>query len=389
MKHLLSSHDWSHPVPIAYGPGRLTEIAEHCVALGISKPLIVTDKGSAALPFIKRTQLLLEDQGIASSVFSQISPNPRDHEVKSAKAMFRGGSHDGVIAMGGGSGMDGGKATCLTANNEVDLWNFNYDRPVPDVGTQTAFPPLICIPTTSGTGAETESTAMITDTQQGMKLCVWHPTLKPSLALLDPELTLALPAHLTAWTGIDALIHAIEAYCVPGFHPQCDGTALEAIKLITRWLPIAVADPGNLEARGGMQVGSCLGGIAFLKGLGLVHAISHMVGADYDTHHGLTNAVVLPAVMRFNAPALEEKLAPMAAALELKSDGFESFYQALCTLLDALEIPRSLADLDVPLSAVPVLAKKAHLDAAASTNARPASVSDIEAVLEEAITHGR
>ena len=376
-------------MPIAYGPGRLAEIGKHCAALGMTNPLIVTDKGSRELPFIVQTQSSLADQGLTSHVFSDISPNPRDHEIKNARGVFRSGSHDGVIAMGGGSGMDGGKATCLTANNEIDLWRFNYDAPVAEVGVHNAFPPLVCIPTTSGTGAETESTAMITDTQRGMKLCVWHPTLKPSLALLDPKLTLGLPPHLTAWTGIDALIHAIEAYCVPDFHPQCDGTALEAIKLITRWLPIAVADPNNLEARGGMQVGSCLGGIAFLKGLGLVHAISHMVGADYDTHHGLTNAVALPAVMRFNAPLLTEKLPAMAAALGLEDNEFESFYRALCALLDALDIPRSLADLGVPLSAAPALAQKAHLDAAALTNARPASVADIEAILEEAITNGR
>ena len=389
MNHLLLPHDWSYPVPIAYGPGRLSEIGEHCVALSMTNPLIVTDKGSRDLPFIAQTQSSLEHQGLRSHVFSNISPNPRDHEIANAKATFREGHHDGVIAMGGGSGMDGGKATCLTANNDIDLWRFNYDAPVVDISTGNAFPPLVCIPTTSGTGAETESTAMITDTQRGMKLCVWHPALKPSLALLDPKITLGLPPHLTAWTGIDALIHAIEAYCVPDFHPQCDGTALEAIKLITRWLPIAVADPDNLEARGGMQVGSCLGGIAFLKGLGVVHAISHMVGADYDTHHGLTNAVALPAVMRFNAPMLTEKLPALTAALGLADSEFDSFYQALCALLDELDIPRSLADLGVPLSAAPALAKKAHLDAAAATNARPASVADIERILEEAINYGR
>ena len=389
MSYLLSNHDWSHPVPIAYGPGRLAEIGKRCVALDMKNPLIVTDKDSRELPFILRTQTSLEHQGVGSQVFSDISPNPRDHEIRSAKGIYLKGNHDGVIAIGGGSGMDGGKATCLTVNNDIDLWYFNYDAPLAKVGASDTFPPLICVPTTSGTGAETESTAMITDTQRGMKLCVWDPALKPSLALLDPELTLALPAHLTAWTGIDALVHAMEAYCVPGFHPQCDGTALEAIKLISRWLRIAVADPNNLEARGGMQVGACLGGIAFLKGLGLVHAISHMVGADYDTHHGLTNAVVLPAVTRFNAPMLTEKLAPMTAALGLEGDGYEDFYRALCTLLDELDIPRTLADLGVPLSAAPELARKVHRDAAAATNARPVSVADIEAVIEEAIVNGR
>lgn len=386
---LLAPHDWSFPVPIAYGPGRIAEIAEHCRALGIENPLIMSDRGSSRLPFIARTQALLKAQGCASKVFSDISPNPRDYEIKAAGSVFRDGGHDGIIAMGGGSGMDGAKATCLTAGNDIDLWAFNYDLPVADISGAPTFPPLICVPTTAGTGAETESTAMITDTERGMKLCVWHPTLKPSLALLDPELTLALPAQLTAWTGVDALVHAIEAYCVPDYHPLCDGIALEGMKLANRWLRTAVNEPANLEARGGMQVAACLGGIAFLKGLGLVHAISHMVGADYDTHHGLTNAVALPAVMRFNAPNLKGRLAPMAAALELESDDFDTFYHALCQLLDDLDIPRSLGDLGVPLEAVGELARKAHQDAAAASNIRTASIAEIEQVIHEAIETGR
>ena len=230
---------------------------------------------------------------------------------------------------------------------------------------------------------------MITDTQRGMKLCVWHPTLKPSLALLDPELTLALPAHLTAWTGVDALVHAIEAYCVPDYHPLCDGIALESMALAHRWLRTAVAEPDNLTARGGMQIAACLGGIAFLKGLGLVHAISHMGGADFDTHHGLTNAVALPAVMRFNKPAMADKLAPMAAALGLEQADFDTFYRALCQLLDDLDIPVSLGDLGIPREAAGELAAKAHLDAAAGSNIRSASVVEIEQVIIDAIEVGR
>lgn len=387
--HLLAGHDWSFPVPIAYGPGRLAELPQHCAAAGMKNPLLMSDRGSAGLPFIDRCQQLLAAQGISTGVFTAVSPNPRDHEIEAAAAVFRNGQHDGIIAMGGGSGLDGAKATCLTALNDIDLWAFNYDEAVPDVTTAQPFPPLICIPTTSGTGAETESTAMITDTQRGMKLCVWHPTLKPSLALLDPELTLALPAHLTAWTGVDALVHAIEAYCVPDYHPLCDGIALESMALAHRWLRTAVAEPDNLTARGGMQIAACLGGIAFLKGLGLVHAISHMVGADFDTHHGLTNAVALPAVMRFNKPAMADKLAPMAAALGLEQDDFDTFYRALCQLLDDLDIPVSLGDLGIPGEAAGELAAKAHLDAAAGSNIRSASVVEIEQVIIDAIEVGR
>ena len=222
-----------------------------------------------------------------------------------------------------------------------------------------------------------------------MKLCVWHPRLKPAVALLDPELTLGLPPTLTAWTGCDAMVHAIEAYCVPAFHPMCDGAALEALRLIGAWLAPAVSEPGNLRARGAMQVGSCLAGIAFLKGLGLVHSISHMVGAAYDTHHGLTNAVVLPAVLRFNRPAIDSRVAPMAEAMGLSDRSFDGLYGAVCERLDDLQIPKTLADIGVPLDCAAAMAEKAHLDAATATNPRPSTVAEIQAIIEQALTEGR
>ncbi len=385
---LLETQDWSFPVAIAYGPGRLKEIAALCAGAGMTRPLIVTDRGSRALPYIAEVGRLLQAGGMTSDVYAEISPNPRDDEIAAGRTAYRAGGHDGIIGIGGGSGMDGAKAVCLVAANDRDLWDFEFDRPAPDMTGQPAFPPLICVPTTSGTGAETESTAMVTETARRMKLCVWHADLKPAVALLDPEITLGLPRNLTAWTGCDALVHAVEAYCVPGFHPQCDGIALEALRLITAWLPTAVREPGNLAARGGMQAGSCLAGIAFLKGLGLVHAISHMVGAEYDTHHGLTNAVVLPAVLRFNAPAIAGRVPFMAEALGLTDKTFDGFYDAVCALLDDLEIPRPLADIGVPADCAAAMALKAHEDSAAATNPRPASVAEIEAVIEEALTKG-
>jgi alcohol dehydrogenase class IV len=209
------------------------------------------------------------------------------------------------------------------------------------------------------------------------------------LALLDPEITVGLPPNLTAWTGVDALVHAIEAYVVPGFHPLCDGAALEALRLIGRWLPVAVEDPANLEARGGMLVGSCLAGVAFLKGLGLVHALSHMVGAEYDTHHGLTNAILLPAVLRFNAPSIEGQIAPMAQAMGLPDTRFDTFDQAICTMLDDLGIPRTLAEIGVPPDCADRVAAKAMEDSAAGTNPRQLSVSEVKAVLLDAIAVGR
>ncbi len=385
---LLSPQDWAFPVPIAYGPGRLKEIADHCRQAGMLQPLIVTDRGSAGLPYIEQTRQYLQDAGLETAVYSSISPNPRDDEIAAGCSQFQQGNHDGVIAIGGGSGMDGGKAICLTVKNDHKLWAFDTETSSPELNAQS-FPPLITIPTTAGTGAETDSTGMITNTQRGMKLCIWHPNCKPALALLDPEITVGLPAKLTAWTGCDAMIHAIEAYCVPGFHPLCDGAALEGLRLIHRWLPSAVANGEDLEARGAMLVGSCLAGIAFLKGLGVVHAISHMVGAEYDTHHGLTNSIVLPAALRHNETGMTEKIPAMAAAMELENADFENFYAAVCQRLDDLQIPVNLTDIDVPEDCAREMAERSYLDAAAATNIRPVSIADIENIIEEALSRGR
>ena len=387
--NFLEPQDWSFPVPIIYGPGRLSEIADLSTRAGMTKPLIVTDRGSAGLPFIADLQGYLSNDGLVSAIYSDISPNPRDDEIAAGKAQYRAGGHDGIIAIGGGSGMDGGKALALCANNDLDLWAFEYEQSPPDMARHPAFPPLITIPTTAGTGAETESTAMITDTLRKMKWCIWHAELKPTFAVLDPEITLGLPVKLTAWTGVDAMVHAIEAYCVPGFNPLCDGLALEGLRLVGRWLPVAVAEPSNLEARGAMLAGSCLSGIAFLKGLGLVHAISHMVGAEYDTQHGLTNAVVLPAALRHNAPALADKIEPLSQAMGLRDTSFEAFYAHVCAILDQVGIPKTLTDIGVPSDCAARIADKALQDSAAGTNACALTAQDIERVIAVALTKGR
>lgn len=387
--NFLEPQDWSFPVPIIYGPGRLSEIADLSTRAGMTKPLIVTDRGSAGLPFIADLKGYLSKGGLDSAIYSNISPNPRDDEIAAGKAQYRAGGHDGIIAIGGGSGMDGGKALALRANNDLDLWAFEYEQSPPDMARHPAFPPLITIPTTAGTGAETESTAMITDTVRKMKWCIWHADLKPAFAVLDPEITLGLPVKLTAWTGVDAMVHAIEAYCVPGFNPLCDGLALEGLRLVGRWLPVAVAEPSNLEARGAMLAGSCLSGIAFLKGLGLVHAISHMVGAEYDTQHGLTNAVVLPAALRHNAPALADKIEPLSQAMGLRDTSFEAFYAHVCAILDQVGIPKTLTDIGVPSDCAARIADKALQDSAAGTNACALTAQDIERVIAVALTKGR
>ena len=386
---ILEAQDWSFPVPISYGPGRLTEIGQKCLAIGVAKPLIVTDRGSADLPFIAKLQDYLIQAGLPSKLFFDVSPNPRDDEIGAGCAMFRNGDHDAIIAIGGGSAMDGGKSICLTANNDIDLWAFEYREAAPEIGADQAFPILITIPTTAGTGAETESTAMVTHVDKGMKFCIWHPDLKPSLALLDPELTVGLPSTLTAWTGADAMTHAIEAYLVPGFHPLCDGAGLEGLALVAKWLPIAVKEPDNMIARGAMLVGSCLAGIAFLKGLGLVHAISHMVGAEYNTQHGLTNAIVLPVVLRFNLPGFEHKVKRMAQAMDLSDHSADALIIEVERILDEIDIPKSLGSIGVPADCSQRIAEKAILDSAADTNPRTSSVEEIRVLIETSIAQAR
>ena len=285
--------------------------------------------------------------------------------------------------------MDGGKAVCLTANNDIPLWDFEWEQPPPNIDKDTPFPKLICIPTTAGTGAETESTAMVTHLEKGMKFCICHPDLKPSLALLDPELTLGLPENLTAWTGADAMIHSLEAFCVNGFHPLCDGAALESLSLISKNLVLAIEQPDNLSARGGMLVASCLGGVAFLKGLGLVHAISHMVGAEFDTHHGLTNAIVLPVVARFNLPSMDKKARRMSEAMQYKDHSVESFISNIDELLDKINIPKSLNEIGVPKDSADRISEKAMLDSSYATNPKPSSYNEVLEIVSTAISKAR
>jgi len=386
---LSENSDWGFPIPIAYGPGRLNEIGEFCRKFKVSNPLIVTDKGSKELPFVSRLATLLENSSIKSKLFYGISPNPRDDEIKAGCISYHKGSHDGIIAIGGGSALDGAKAIGMTVNSGVSLWDFEYRKPEPILQSLDCFPTFITIPTTAGTGAETESTAMITDTVKGMKFCLAHLGMRPSLAILDPELTIELPANLTAWTGVDALTHALEAYLVPGLNPLCDGAALEALKLISKWLKVAFDDPKNIDARGGMLIGSCLAGVAFTKGLGLVHSISHMVGAEYNTQHGLTNAIILPAVMKFNLPHVGEKVRFISHAMDLKDASSEIIIQEIEEILDYLDIPRSLSEIGVPLECKKRIAKKAMLDSATGTNPRVTQIEDLEELTEISILSAR
>ncbi len=388
-EEILAPQDWGFPVPIAYGPGRFSEIGTYCSENKITNPLIVTDSGSVDLPFIDKLAEILKKSKINSGIYSKISPNPRDDEIASGKKLFKDNNHDAIIAIGGGSAMDGGKSICLTANNDIELFDFEWEKTPQVIGPDNKFPKLITIPTTAGTGAETESTAMVTDTKQGIKLCIMHPELKPSLALLDPELTLGLPSNLTAWTGADAMIHSIEGYCVPGFHPLCDGAALESLNLISKSLITAVEEPNNLEARGAMLVASCLGGVSFIKGLGLVHAIAHMVGAEFNTHHGLTNAIILPAVLRYNLPDMEEKVMRMAQAMQYKDHTANHFIESMEKILDRIKIPKGLNEIGVPEDCIERISEKSMIDTAFGTNPRSATLDDVRELVKVSIFGAR
>ena len=381
---------WTLPVPVEYGPGARSALSALCLFHGMRAPVIVTDAGTASLPFTLELLEQLNQSGLRAALYAEIEVNPTDRSVTQGAAFYRDWKADGVVALGGGSGLDAGKAIALiAAQSRAGLWDFDFDRPVVQGFRAADFPPVICVPTTAGTGAETESTAMITDTGRRIKGCVWHPLARPAAVILDPELTLGLPAHLTAWTGMDALIHALEAWFVPSFNPLCDGAALQALELMWDALPIAVADGSDLQARSRMLAGSCLAGIAFNKGLGLVHALSHMVGAACNTHHGLTNAIILPVVLEFNRCVIESRLAPVCHAMGLPSDDFDLFYHAICTRLDALDIPKSLSAIGVPREALVDIATKALLDPARGTNPRDSDLPQLQQLLCKAIDQAR
>ena len=386
---ILSNQDWTFPTNVAYGPGRLKEIGKICNNLDIKNPLIVTDKGSPKLPFIINLQSYLTGSNVKSDLLFDISPNPREDEVSVGCKKFKEGNHDAIIAIGGGSAMDGGKLVCLTANNDVPLRDFEFELTPPKISKDNPFPKIITIPTTAGTGAETEITAMVTYIKEGMKFCMWHPDVRPSLALIDPELTIGLPSNLTAWTGADALIHGIEGYCVPGFNPMCDGAALEGLSLISKSLITAVEEPKNIVARGGMHVGSCLAGISFLKGLGLVHAIAHMVGAEFNTHHGLTNAIILPAVLRFNLPDMEEKVIRMSQAMQYTDHSSGHFIENMEKILDRIKIPRGLNEIGVPENCIERISEKSMIDTAFGTNPRAATLDDVRELVKTSIFGAR
>ncbi|MEM1164488.1 MAG: iron-containing alcohol dehydrogenase, partial [Pseudomonadota bacterium] len=306
---------WSYPTTVRFGAGRIAELPEACRAAGIERPLLVTDRGLATLEITERARALMAHSGLGDAMFAEVDPNPNDVNLAAGIEVFRSGGHDGVVAFGGGSGLDLGKMVAFMAGQTRPVWDF---EDIGDWWTRAdadAIAPNVAVPTTAGTGSEVGRASVLTNSLTHEKKIIFHPKVLPSQVIADPELTVGMPAAITAGTGMDAFAHCLEAYCSPHFHPMSQGIALEGMRLVMENLPRVYAKPDDLEARAQMMAAAMMGAVAFQKGLGAIHALSHPVGALYDTHHGTTNAVVMETVLRFNQSAVEKRLDRAAAYL--------------------------------------------------------------------------
>jgi alcohol dehydrogenase class IV len=376
----LPNANWNYPTAIRFGAGRVAELGEACRGLGIERPLLVTDPALAKLPMVRDS---LEAAG--AGLFCEIHANPVGADVEAGLAAWRSGGHDGVIAFGGGSALDVGKVVAFMSGQARPLWDFEDQADWWSRADAAGIAPIIAVPTTAGTGSEVGRAGVILDEEAGVKKIIFHPGMLPALVILDPELTLGLPAHVTAATGMDALSHCLEAYCAPGFHPMADGIAAEGMKQIAHWLPRAVEDGSDIEARGHMLVAASMGATAFQKGLGGMHALSHPIGALLGTHHGLTNAVLMPYMLAFNRSATEERLARLAGYIGLEEASFDGFLRWIVELRRRLEIPHMLAELGVSEGDLERIAIMAEADPSAGGNPLPFDKAAARKVLEAAM----
>jgi|TARA_B110000196_G_scaffold251360_1_gene220787 alcohol dehydrogenase len=338
----MENMNWNYPTQIWFGLNRVKEIQIACNNLNIKNPLIVTDPGILKTNIISKINESLDNEGV---IYSDVQGNPTGSNVINGVNIFNSGKHDGVIAVGGGSGMDTGKGVAFMAQQKRLLWDFE------DIGEnwtkadlKNIFP-IIAIPTTAGTGSETGRASVFTNEITNEKKIIFHPKMLPSIVILDPNLTKKLPPNLTAFTGMDALAHCLEAYCSPFFHPFSQGIALEGISIVYKFLLKAYNDGDDIEARSNMLVAASMGSVAFQKGLGAIHSLSHPVGAIYNTHHGLTNAVFMPYVLQKNKPVIEEKIIFLSRYLNLKKNSFNDFINWILELRNNLNIPHTLKDL--------------------------------------------
>jgi alcohol dehydrogenase class IV len=370
--------NWNYPTSVRFGVGRIAELPDACKQLGFERPLLVTDPGLAKLAMIQDAIARNKEAGLPTGLFSDIKSNPVAKNVEDGLKAFREGGYDGIIAFGGGSGLDAAKTIAFMAGQKRPMWDFE------DIGDNwmladpNGIVATIAVPTTSGTGSEVGRASVITNEATHTKKVIFHPKMLPSIVISDPALTVGLPPHVTAATGMDALAHCLEAYCAPGYHPMAEGIAVEGMRLVKEWLPIAVKDGKNLTARAHMMAAASMGATAFQKGLGAIHALSHPVGAVYDTHHGLTNAVVMPYVLEFNRQAIDEKMMRLAAWLGLPSPSFKAVMNWVLNLRKEIGIPHTLKDIGVGSDRIDELSEMAAVDPTAGGNPVPAGVPEMK-----------
>ena len=375
--------NWNYPTAIRAGAGRIRELPDVCRDHHIKAPLLVTDPGLVSLPMVQDVIKTCEQSGLAIGVFSDIKGNPTGKNIEDGIAVYRAGKHDGVIAFGGGSGLDAGKAVAVAANQKCSMWDLE------DVGNNwlnadsDKIPPILGIPTTAGTGSEVGRASVIVHEEQHRKVIIFHPKMLPVSVILDPELSVGLPAMLTAATGMDALSHNLEAYCAPGFHPLAAGIAVEGMRLIKENLPEAVTNGSNIEARMQMLVASSMGATAFQRGLGAMHALSHPLGAVYDAHHGTLNAILMPYVLKANYTAIKDLIPRLSNYLGL-TPSFDAFLQWVLELRKEINIPDDLSMIIDDDQRYDDIGKMAVEDPSASTNPIQFSATEYTQIVTKA-----
>ncbi|WP_322865327.1 iron-containing alcohol dehydrogenase [Aquicoccus sp. G2-2] len=373
--------NWSYPTAIRFGAGRIVEIGEACAGAGMKRPLLVTDRGLAGLEITAQVLDRMEAAGLGRGMFAQVDPNPNEGNLAAGVAAFKAGGHDGVIAFGGGSGLDLGKLVAFMAGQSRPVWDF---EDVGDWWTRAdadAIAPIVAVPTTAGTGSEVGRAGVLTNSVSHEKKIIFHPKLLPAIVIADPELTVGMPKPITAGTGMDAFAHCLEAYCSPHFHPMSQGIAIEGMRLVKTYLPRAYGDGGDIEARANMLAAGAMGAVAFQKGLGAIHALSHPIGAVHGTHHGTTNAVVMHEVLKFNRPLIEARIDDLANFLGI-SGGFGGFLGFVDGLNAQLHIPGNLTALGVENPDLGALTASALADPSVGGNPVAMTAQNTRALLE-------
>ena len=382
----MSNYNWNYPTTIWVGKDRIKDLYLACSNLKIQNPLFVTDKDLINLPMVKEVISKIKNKIDNIVVFSDFSGNPFGENVEEGVKEFKKNNCDGVIAFGGGSGLDVGKAIAFMSAQTRPIWDFEDIGDYWKRANNENIPPIIAIPTTAGTGSETGRASAIINKETGVKKIIFHPKFLPSIVILDPILTKDLSPRLTGATGMDALAHNLEAFCAPGFHPMADGIAIEGMKLIKKSLLNAVQNGNDLDARSDLLAAASMGSTAFQKGLGAIHSLSHPLNAKFNIHHGLSNAIFMPYVLTFNREAIEERIISICDYLNL-SKSFNSFLEWILDLRKELEIPHKLSDvIDINKLDIDELSEMALNDPSTASNPKTLTISDMKIIYKNSIS---